>query len=164
MAKKRAKAQVSNLTVDSIETKMVVLVDEYGKQRANLSCSGGDGGNGGFTLLQIFDDGGKPRIELQVDGTGNASIALKNVNGGSTGVSMVVSESGNGWGVNDHRGVPCISCGVGHPESNHPGGPNISVVDRKATLGWNAFHGVYSLPIQGEEDAYVPRSDESAPE
>ncbi|MDM4019636.1 hypothetical protein, partial [Roseiconus lacunae] len=71
MANKRPKRQSKKLSIDVVETQAIVLVDEYGTERAKVSCSGGEGGMGGMTAVQINDDTGRPRLELQVDPQGN---------------------------------------------------------------------------------------------
>jgi hypothetical protein len=159
MGKKRPRRQSKKLSVDVIETQAIVLVDEYGTQRATVSCSGGDGGKGGFTVIQINDDRGRPRLELQVDSSGNPSIRLSTPNDGC-GVSMAVSDGhGNGLSVGDSDGKPCIMIGVPHPDSNDPRGPHpeITLIDELARRGWTAFDGEYKLP-----DNEKPTDDKDA--
>jgi hypothetical protein len=147
MAKKRPKRQPKKLSIDVIETRALVLVDEYGTERASVSCFGGDGGKGGFTLIQINDDDGRPRLELQVDQNGNPGIRLSTPNGGS-GVSISINDPhGNGLSIGDSEGNPCIMLGVPHPDSDDPRGPHpiIDVLDRHGRRGWSVFGGAYDL-------------------
>ena len=151
MKKKRPKRQPKKLCIDVIETQAIVLVDEYGTERATFSCSGGDGGKGGFTVVQINDDNGRPRIELQVDENGNPCIRLLTPNDGS-GVSMAVNDGvGNGLSIGDFEGKPCIMIGIPHPDSDDPRGPHpdITLIDGLSRRGWTAFDGEYKLPGNG---------------
>lgn len=153
MAKKKSKRQPSKLRVDVIETQAIVLIDEYGNERATVSSSGGSGGKGGFTVIQINDDGGRPRLELQVDPHGNPSIRLSTPNDGS-GISMSVNDGiGNGISIGDCEGKPCITIGMPHPKSNDPRGthPEITVTDELGRRGWSVFGGTYELPDNGEQ-------------
>ncbi len=145
MAKKRLKRQPKKLSIDVIETQAIVIVDEYGSERATVSCSGGDGGKGGMTLIQINDDAGRPRLELQVDSNGNPNIRLSTPNDGS-GVSLGVNdESGNGISVGDYKGNSCILIGVSNPASQNPNGtrPDIILFDEAKQIAWSAFDGTY---------------------
>ena len=56
MAKKRPKRTASRMVVDVVETRSFVLVDEFGQERLEASCVGGDGGIGGFVVFQLKDD------------------------------------------------------------------------------------------------------------
>jgi hypothetical protein len=159
MAKKRLKRRRKKLCVDVVETREIVLVDEFGTPRATVFCSGGNGGKGGFTVIQINDDNGRPRIELQVDEHGNPCIRLNTPNDGC-GVSMAVNdERGNGLSVGDFEGKPCIMLGVPHPDSQDPPGlhPHITLIDERSRRGWTAFNGEYELPGNGK-----PTEDNSA--
>lgn len=160
MKKKSKRRQTCKLNIDVLETRSIVLVDEFGKQRARLSCDGGDGGVGGFTHIQINDDRGQPRIELQVDTAGNASIRLATSNDGS-GVSMAVNEgSGNGLSIGDHEGKPQITLAIPHPDSGDPRGaqPDITVIDNQSRRGWSALNGTYAVPTQEELDKGIQQA------
>lgn len=147
MAKKRAKREPKKLSIDVIEARAIVLVDEYGIERANLFCTGGDAGKGGMTVVQINDDNGRPRLELQVDPSGNPAIRLATPNDGS-GVSLAVNEVGNGMSIGDFEGKTCIMLGVPHPDSDDPRGPHpdIHVFDEDTGRQWSAFNGEYVAP------------------
>jgi hypothetical protein len=151
MKKKHPTKQPSTLTVDVVQTRAIVLVDEYGKERARLMCSGGDGGIGGLAAIQIIDDAGRPRIEIQVDQTGNPSIRLLTPRNGN-GVTLAVNEGiGNGIAVGSHEGLPSIILGVPHPESKDPSQhPEITVLDPSSRHGWSTRSGAYSIPTQEE--------------
>lgn len=148
MTKRRLKRQPRKLCIDVVETQAIVLVDKYGTQRATVSCYAGDGGKGSCTVIQINDDNGRPRLELQVDPHGNPSIRLSNPNDGA-GISMAVSDgNGNGLSIGDFEGKPCIMMGIPHPDSNDPRGPHpdITVLDELSHRGWTAFSGEYISP------------------
>lgn len=148
MAKKRPKRQPKKLTVDVVEARAFVLVDEYGVERASLSCFGGDGGTGGWTVIHINDDDGRPRLTLQVDDHGNPSLCLFTRNN-SPGVAMAVNNGhGNGLSITDWQGKSCIMLGIPAPESNDPRGqhPDITVIDEQGRRTWSAFAGTYNLP------------------
>lgn len=151
MKKKKLTKQPSTLTVDVIQTRALVLVDEYGKERARLMCAGGDGGIGGLTAIQVLDDAGRARIELQVDPNGNPIIRLLTPNGGQ-GVAVAVTEGlGNGIALGNHEGVPSIILGVPHPESKDPRlHPEITVLDTGTRRGWSTTAGEYPIPTQEE--------------
>jgi hypothetical protein len=150
MPKRRPKRDPKKLTIDVIEARAIVLVDEYGNERATLSCSDGADGVGGFTVIQIKDDAGRPRLELQVDPDGNPGIRLVTSNG-AAGVSMSVSARGNGISVADFDGKPCISLGVPHPDSGDPRAPRpaIDVIDERGGRVWSVFDGVHELREAG---------------
>lgn len=148
MAKKRLKRKPKKLSVDVIETQSIILVDEYGSERAKLSCSGGDGGIGGFTYISLNDDEGHPKITLQVGDHGNPSITLYTRNN-SSGVSMAVNNGhGNGLAIHGSHSKSCIMLGVPGPESNDPRGqtPDITVIDENGQRNWSAFEGTYEIP------------------
>lgn len=147
MKKKQATRRSSKLTIDEIQTRSLVLVDEHGKARATMCCLGNEDGTSGFTLIQINDDAGRPRIELQVDHKGNPSIRLSTPNDGG-GVSIGVNDGlGNGLSVGDHEGKPCIIIGVPHPDSGDPRThPEITILDPQSCRGWTAFSGSYVIP------------------
>ena len=160
MKKKRAKRQQSKLSIDELEARSVVLVDEYGSQRVRLWCDGGDGGIGGFTKLQMNDDKGNPRIEIQIDHQGNPSIRLLTTTDGG-GVSIAVNEGlGNGLSIGDHEGNPLISIGVPDPDSPDPRGPHISVINPEGNVGWSAFNGTYAIsPQASDQQADSPENE-----
>lgn len=147
MPKKRPKRDPKKLTIDVIEARAIVLVDEYGNERVTVSCNAGADGIGGFAVIQIKDDSGLPRLELQVDGQGNACIRLITPNGGS-GVSIAAADGqGNGMSIADFEGKPCISLGVPHPDSGDPRAPRpaIDVIDEHGQRVWSVFDGVHEL-------------------
>ncbi len=148
MAKTRPKRDPKKLTIDVIETRAIVLVDEYGNERATVSCSVGADGVGGFTVIQIKDDAGRPRLELQVDPDGNPGIRLVTSNG-APGVSIsVTAGQGTGMTITDLNGKPCISLGVPHPDSGDPRSPRpaIDVIDECGRRFWSVFDGLHELP------------------
>ena len=147
MGKKKPKRQPKKLAVDVIEAQQIILVDEYGTQRASLSCSGGDGDAGGYTVIHIKDDEGRPRIMLQVDDQGNPCICLFTRNN-SPGVSMAVDHGhGNGLTICDSEGKPCIMLGIGGPDSNDPRSPEpeITMIDEHGRKVWTVFDEAYEI-------------------
>ena len=153
MAKKRPKRQPKKLAIDVIEAQSIVLVDEYGTERARLSCLGGNGGTGGYTVIHVNDDTGRPTITLQVDGRGNPSICLFTRNS-APGVSMAVnSAQGNGLSIGSSEGKPCIMMGVPGPESDDPRAPTpeITVIDEQGRRVWSVFGGQYEIPEDQHE-------------
>lgn len=154
MAKTHPKRELKKLTIDVVEARAIYLVDEHGNERAAISCSAGEGGAGGSTVIQINDDAGRPRLELQVDSRGNPGIRLVASNGGF-GVSIGVSDGqGNGISIADVEGHPCIMLGVPHPDSPDPRGrqPAIDVIDEHGRRAWSVFEGVHPLRQAGASD------------
>ena len=147
MPKKRPLREPKKLTIDVIEARSFVLIDDYGKPRVELSCCVGEGGKEGFTMIQINDDTGRPRLVLQVDPKGTPSIALfGSMN--DPGISMAVNEElGRGISVSDAEGNRCISLGVAGPGSQDPRGPypRIDVLDIPGKRQWSVFDGVYDM-------------------
>jgi hypothetical protein len=139
MTAKKKRRKPSTLTVDVIEARSIVLVDEAGNPRVSLACSNGQGEKS-FTIIHLNDDSGRPRITLQVDGNGNAGIVLHTANNAS-GVSIAVNDAGNGMSISDSEGQPGISMGFPGPNSNDPRGnrPNIDVVDLTGKRTWSVF-------------------------
>lgn len=156
MKKRKTTGQQSTLTADVVRAREIVLVDEFGKERARLMCSGGDGGLGGHTVIRINDDAGRPRLELQVDLSG-PSIRLSTPNDG-TGMGFSVNEKvGNGLVIGDHNGLPSVTFGVPHPDSKSPiKHPDITILDRQSGRGWTATSGTYAFPseeVRAKQDA-----------
>lgn len=153
--KKRRKNAPTKLSIDVIEARVLVLVDEFGTERVSVSCSGGEGGQGGSTVFHIKDDDGCPRLTLQVDCRGNPSVLLSTPNGGA-GVSMAVNaDRGNGFAIGDSAGRPLIQMGVPGEKSEDPRGPHpsIDVLDKNGGRGWSVFGGAYQLPHADEASA-----------
>lgn len=152
--KKRAKRQTSKLNIDELEVRQISLVDEYGTCRASLGCTGGDGGVGGFTSIQLNDDAGQPRIELEVVDDGSPFVRL-NMPSQVPGVSIAANDQqGNGLSVYDHEGKPLIKIGISHPESDDPRGPTpeMVVLDPISRRAWSSTNGSYAIPSQEELD------------
>lgn len=146
MGKKRPKRQPKKLSVDVVEAQHISLVDEFGTQRMNLYCTGGEGGVGGSAVVQINGDDGRPRIELQVYPTA-ASISLLNDNL-STGVSFAVNyDQSNGMCISTVDGKPCIMLGISGPKSNDPRGPHpdITIHDEIDKRFWSVRDGARTI-------------------
>ncbi len=153
MKKRRKKRQTSKLNIDELEVRRITLVDEYGKSRASLHCSGGDGGIGGFTSISLNDDAGQPRIELEVH-EGSPFIRL-NMPDANAGVSIAANDGlGNGMSVYDHEGKPLVQIGVSHPDSDDPRSPHpeVVVLDPGKRRAWSSTNGSYAIPSQEEVD------------
>jgi hypothetical protein len=151
MAKKRPKREPKKLSIDVVEARAIVLVDEYGNERVSLSCSGEAGG---FTVIHINDGQGRPSLTIQVDDQGNAGICLFNRDN-STGVSLGVNNGrGNGLSVADPSGQPCIILGAPGPDSDDPRGPSpeITVLDSHGQRMWSAFGGQQPTKITAGPD------------
>ena len=75
---------------------------------------------------------------LQVDPDGNPSIALF-TEGNVPAISLAVNERGNGMGVANADGVPCIEVGVPNRHANHPSGdqPVVNIRDQCGRLLWS---------------------------
>ena len=143
MAKKKRKNRPTKLAIDVVEARSFVLVDEYGNERASLSCTGGSGDGEGVTVVHINDSQRRPCLSIQVDEQGNSNICLFTMNS-APGVSIVVDSSrGNGLGITDGEGKPCIMLGVPGPESQDPRAPtpDISIIDEQGRRFWSAFGG-----------------------
>lgn len=154
MAKKLPKRDPKKLSIDVVEARAIVLVDEFGIERATLSCTGGESGRRAMTVLQINDDDGRPRLELQVDPNGNPSIRLATPND-AAGISLAVSNhSGNGISVGDSEGRACITLSVPHPGSNYPPGshPEIRILDESTGRQWSTSDGECIVPRQVQNE------------
>ncbi len=151
MAKKRPRREPNKLSIDVVEARAIVLVDEYGNERVSFSCSGEAGGH---TVIHVNDGQGRPSLTIQVDHQGNASISLFNQNK-SSGISLAVNNGrGNGLGVADPSGTPCIVLGAPGPESDDPRGPHpeITVLDTHGQRMWSVFGGQQSIPVSAGPD------------
>ena len=147
MPKKRPVREPKKLTIDVVEARAFVLVDEYGNPRAELSTHVGDGGKEGITIIQMNDDMGRARLVLQVDPTGT-SIRLFDSNN-NLSVSMAVNDGhGCGVSISDVEGKCDISLGVPLPGSKSPLGPHprIDVRDVPGNRSWSVFDGIHEFP------------------
>lgn len=162
MKKKRAKRQTAKLNIDVLEVRQISLVDEFGTCRASLSCSGGDGGIGGITSIEINDDSGRPRIEFEVARDGSPFVRL-NAPSQNPGVALAAHNGqGNGLSVYDHEGKPLIKICISDPDSDDPRGatPEIVVLDPHSRRAWSSNNGSYTIPSQQEADEQARRSSE----
>ncbi len=108
---------------------------------------------GGFTVIHVNDDTGRPCITLQVDDHGNPSICLFTRNN-APGVSMAVNSGrGNGLSITTSEGKPCIMMGVPGPELGGPRAqtPEITVVDEQRHRVWSVFGGEHDVP-EGQDN------------
>jgi hypothetical protein len=139
MPKKKRRTQSPRMiSTDHIETQSLSLVDQYGVQRAALTCDGGEGGLGGSTVLHFYGDDGAPRVTLQVQHEGGIGIIVFS-EGGKPALSIAANQaSGNGVNIADQDGKPRIMAGVPGQRCDMPGGaePQIVVVtkDGKASV------------------------------
>jgi hypothetical protein len=164
--KKRSKKRRARLAVDVLEARVISLMDERGKRRASLTCFPGREGRG-FTLLELLDDAGCPRLTLQVDEKGIPSIGLFTATGGPC-VSMSVNEGGSGlsiWGTEKDSGF--LMLGVAGTKHNDPRGPGprLDVVDSKGRRSWSVFDGTIQHPPeqQATSPARKPPPQPSSP-
>lgn len=140
VSKKRRKQRPKKVITDVVETQCLVLVDEYGTERANLSCFGGDGGSGGHVVVHLNDDRGRPRMSLQVDREGNPGICLF-TSGNSPAVTVAVNgDRGVGISIADLDGKPCIEIGKPARGADPRGdAANIRVWDVHGRRSWAAL-------------------------
>ena len=136
MAKTTDQSQ-DDLSVNVLEARELRLVDENVSVRASLGCSGQKNGSG-WTVFQMFDNDGMPRIELQVCDDG-CSIRLNTVGDSQVITISVADTRGNGLSINAHDGTPAIRMGISHPESNDPRGnhPELVMYDEKEQKAWS---------------------------
>lgn len=132
MGKKRPKRQPKKITTDVIETQALSLVDEYGIERASLSCAGGDGGRGGSTQVQLNDDQGTPKLSLEIGPDGNPYVTLFGA-GGEPAVNVGINDAGPGITVRDGRSSASIQLAVPARAQDSPIGdaPQIIIADRE---------------------------------
>jgi len=106
-----------------------------------------------MTVIQINDDQGRPRLELQVDPSGNPGVWRSTPSDGP-GVSLSVNRHGNGISVSDAEGKPCIMLGVGHAKTGDPRGPGpqIDVLDEQNGRGWSVFDGPHEIIANSEPE------------
>ncbi len=124
------------LSADVVTAKAFVLVDDSNRERCVIETS--PTGESGMVILNLLDSHGRPRIALQVDPDGNPSIALF-TEGNLPAISLAVNERGNGVGVANADGVPCIEVGVPNRHANHPSGdqPVVNIRDQCGRLLWS---------------------------
>jgi hypothetical protein len=130
-------SNLTDLSVNTLEAREIRLVDSKGSTRATMGCSDQKSGRG-WTVFQMLDDDGLPRIELQVSNEG-CSIRL-NTLGDAQGITVSVSDTaGNGLSINGHDGSPAIRMGISHPESNDPRGnhPELTMYDDTKQKTWS---------------------------
>ena len=125
------------IAADVVEARRISIVDPSGRERISLAC---DEAAGGFAVVHLFDDRGAPRMTLQVDSEGNPSVSLWTA-GNHPAVSISVNaDRGNGIGVADGAGRPCVEIGVPAPGADPRGDhPNVRVHDLDGRRSWSAF-------------------------
>jgi hypothetical protein len=143
MAKKRPRREPKKLTIDTIEARSISLVDEFGKERVMMACSGGDGESGGCTVIHIYNGKGQIALTIQVEDQGDPHIALFNRDG-SSGVTLGVNDPrGSGVRVADAQGKFRVTMSVRGPATDDPRGPgaDLMALDFDARRMWTAFDG-----------------------
>ena len=136
--KRTGKQQPSKLAIDLVQARSFVLVDEQGHERASLSCSSE---NGGYTVLHLNDNDGRPRITLQIDGNGNPGLILFAADN-SPGVSLAVKDDGSGLSITRGDNPSIISIGVPGPSNARGSHPSIDVIDSAGHRTWSVFTGM----------------------
>ena len=124
------------ISADVVTARAFVLVDDSKRERCTIETYPND--ESGAVVLQLADRQGRPRITLQVDSDGNPSVALF-TEGNVAAISLAINDWGNGLGVTDSNGVPCVEIGVPRIDSDHPEGdqPLVNVRDRCGRLVWS---------------------------
>jgi len=107
------------ISADVIEARSIRLVDESGKVSIELSTSQiGDGVR--LTVIQIFDDNGKPRLELQVC---NDEAGIRIVDkSDKASISLATREDGSGMSLRNAEGSLSIVAGVANDTERDPDG------------------------------------------
>jgi hypothetical protein len=97
------------ISADVIEARCIRLVDESGKVSIELSTSQiGDGVR--LTVIQILDDNGQPRLELQVS---NDEAGIRIVDkSDKASISLATRKYGSGLSVQNAEGSLSIVAGV----------------------------------------------------
>ena len=128
MGKKRRKRQPKKITTDVIETQALSLVDEYGIERASLSCTGG---KGGCTLVRLNDDQGTPKLSLEIGPDGKPYVTLFAA-GGEAAVNVGINDAGLGMGIRDSQSSASIQLAVPTraQDSSIGNAPQIIIADR----------------------------------
>ena len=122
------------LSADSVTAKRFYLVDDEEQVRAALRTS-----PDGFVKFDLNDTKGCPRIQLQLDSTGNPSLSLWTSD--STLCCQISSNetSGNGLTISDIEGRPKVIIGVPERGSDVAGSEEaeITVLDREGQIIWS---------------------------
>lgn len=130
-SKKSPTKKLNRLSVDALEARSILLVDEHGKRRASLDCSAADGRSGGHTVMHFYDEAGQVAITFQVAGSNGTSVTLWNRNF-SPAVSLAVNHSdplgGAGVTIADRLGRPHLLAGVSESGSSEAVGPSAEIV------------------------------------
>lgn len=104
---------------DVVEARCIRLVDEFGNVSIELSNSkSSDGGR--FTVIQIFDENGLPRLELQVS---NAESGIRIIDKSSkASISLSTRVDGSGMSIRNAEGSLSIIAGVANDSELDPNG------------------------------------------
>jgi len=134
----------NRLTCDSIETKSLLLIDDNGCQRAQMSCVSATDKKPGHTVFHIYDATGAPKVTFQVSDSDGQFIALFNSNNNSPAISILSNpEQGNGITITNGDGHPLINLAVhGNASRRTPGDSEISTACEDQTEVWSVVNGV----------------------
>lgn len=126
------------VTADVIETGAILLVDEKGQKRAQLTCMSSDHCEDGYVVAHFYDGAGRPRITLQVNEEGSSIQLWNRLN--SPCVSLgVIEERGNGVTICDAEGKPMINLGANGSEASGPNRSNaeVTLLDSSGKIVWS---------------------------
>ena len=123
------------VTADVIEAGMIVLVDDSGKRRAELSCKSEQHCEDGYAIAQLFDGDGRPRITMQVNQEG-ASIQLWNRSNSPCVTLNVADERGTGIVVTDSAGKSRFQAGATNNDTSSESEIRVEIVDSTGVNTW----------------------------
>lgn len=132
---------------DVTQTRALHIVDAQGTVR--IRCAAPESPTQGDTAvaIELLDPSGQPRLELQLDDTGEPSVRLWNGTHGLA-ITMSVSSDGNCILVGNKQGQPRILLGVIESSDATSLQPHadIQVVDEKGGRQWSSFAGIQQHP------------------
>ena len=147
----RRHLEADSLTVGSIETQQLTLVDDKGRRRLWALWLPEKDSDRGSTLLQFLDKQGRPLLELtaqDVKSQQGVFITLFTPEGRIAASMGTTYGMGTGISINDSEGGTSISLGINHPENPQPPGPHprIEVIDWQTRQSWTPWDGRFQLP------------------
>ena len=136
---KRTPRMSENIVVNKLDARCIRLVNSKGQPRITMTSSAPESG-AELTLFSIFDDNGKPRLELQVCGD-ETGIRISDACG-NVSISIGSRSEGGGFVINDSDGIGGIVAGVSSAEDRDPDGnipkPRLEIRDRESGKTWRA--------------------------
>jgi hypothetical protein len=107
------------ISADVIEARCIRLVDESGHVSVELSTSKIDDGLR-LTVIQIFDDNGMPRLELQVS---NDEAGIRIIDKSDKAkILLATRKDGSGMSLQNAEGSLSIVAAVANDAERDPGG------------------------------------------